>query len=198
MKSNLLSAMLLAGAAIVYSCGNSGNGDSTNNDTAGLNANNVEATNPNNGANTSGPVSEADRQFMMNAATADMMEIQAANMAQQNAQHQAVKDYAAMMLRDHTASSSELKPMASANNVMLSDSLPADAKQHMDAMAKMKGKAFDTHYMQMMTTDHSKVISLFESTSQSASNPQVKAFAEKQLPILRMHLDSAKAISQRL
>ncbi len=200
MKRNFLSILLLSGAALVWSCGNSGSSSDTNNDTAGQNANNVEATNANNNGATGNttPLNEADRQFVMDAAMADMMEIQSANIAQQNAMSQAVKDYAAMMLRDHTASSNELKTLATSRNTMLTDSLPADARQHMDAMQKMKGKAFDSHYMQMMTDDHSKVISKFENASNTAADPDLKAWATKQLPILRMHLDSAKAIRGRM
>lgn len=201
MKRNFLSILLLSGAALVWSCDNSGSSSDTNNDSAGQNANTADTNNANNNgaANTAAaPLNEADRQFVMDAAMADMMEIQSANIAQQNAMSQAVKDYAAMMLRDHTASSSELKPLAASRNVMLSDSLPADARQHMDAMQKMKGKAFDSHYMKMMTDDHSKVISKFENASNTAADPDLKAWATKQLPILRAHLDSAKAIRGRM
>lgn len=197
MKRNFLSILLLSGAALLFSCDNSGSSSDTNNDTAGQNANANNADNANATGSTT-PLNEADRQFVMDAAMADMMEIQSANIAQQNAMSQAVKDYAAMMLRDHTAASNELKTLASSRNTMLTDSLPADAREHMDEMQKMKGKAFDSHYMKMMTDDHSKVISKFENASNTATDPDLKAWATKQLPILRMHLDSAKAIRGRM
>lgn len=196
MKRNFLSVLLLSGAAFVWSCDNSGSSSGTNNDSAGQNMDTSAANTGNTGNSAS--LNESDRQFVMDAAMADVMEIQSANIAQQNAASQSVKDYAAMMLRDHTTSSNELKPLASSRSVMLSDSLPADARSHMDAMQKMKGKAFDDHYMKMMTDDHSKVISKFENASNNAADADLKAWATKQLPILRMHLDSAKAIRGRM
>jgi putative membrane protein len=199
MKKNL-TCLLLISSFFVWSCNNTGDTSNTSGDTANNNAattdgtTNSDTAGTTSGAATAAPLSEADQQFVMEAAKADLMEIQSANIAQQNAESQRVKDYASMMLRDHTTSSNELKSFVAGRNVMLPDSLPTDARKHMDAMAKMKGKAFDNHYMKMMTDDHSKVISKFENASKTAGDPQLKTWAEGKLPTLRMHLDSAKAI----
>jgi putative membrane protein len=82
--------------------------------------------------------------------------------------------------------------------VSLPDSLPAADKKHMDAMMKMKGKAFDSHYMKMMTTDHSKVVTRFETASKTAGDPQLKTWAQGKLPVLKAHLDSARAIFAKI
>lgn len=198
MQKNFLFLLLLS-SLFVWSCGNDGDTSTTSTDsttntmTTTENANTGDTNNTANTAANSTPLSEADQQFAMDGAKADLMEIQSANIAQTNAESQRVKDYAAMMLRDHTTSSNELKSYV-ADRVMLPDSLPAADKKHMDAMVKMKGKAFDNHYMKMMTDDHSKVISKFENASKTANDPQLKTWAEGTLPTLKMHLDSAKAI----
>ncbi|MBA4166928.1 MAG: DUF4142 domain-containing protein, partial [Chitinophagaceae bacterium] len=48
------------------------------------------------------PVSEADSKFAVEAASGGMMEVQLGELAQQKASSQRVKDFGAMMVRDHT------------------------------------------------------------------------------------------------
>jgi putative membrane protein len=146
---------------------------------------------------TGAPLTGADSQFVIDAAHADMMEIESANIAQQNASSQRVKDYAAMMLRDHTNSSNELKSFVSGRNVTLPDSLPKKDRQHLESMRKMQGKTFDNHYMQMMNQDHSKVVTKFKNASTNLADAQLKSWAAQKLPTLQMHLDSAKAINRK-
>jgi putative membrane protein len=204
MKRNFFSILILSGAVFVYSCNNDGQ-TSGNNDTANTNNTNDATSNTTNNtdASTTGtanaaPLNQTDQQFVMEAAKSDMMEIESANIAQQNAQSERVKAYAAMMLRDHGASSSEMKTFVASRNVMLPDSLSAAERQHIEAMRKMKGKAFDNHYMKMMTDDHSKVVNRFQVASNNATDADLKAWATKQLPVLRAHLDSAKAIRAKM
>jgi putative membrane protein len=191
------SIFLLSGALIIYSCGNNAD-NSANNDSAGTS--NTTEGNTTNAANntTQAPLSEADRQFVMDAAAANTMEIQAANIAMQNGVSQRVKDYAAMMIRDHGTAGNELKTYASSRNAMVTDSLPTEMRNHMEEMKKMKGKAFDNHYMKMMTDDHQKTITKFENASNTAADADLKAWATKTLPVLRAHLDSAKAIRAKM
>jgi putative membrane protein len=126
------------------------------------------------------------------------MEVEAGNMAQQNANSQRVKDFAAMMVRDHSQANNELKSLASSRNMMLPDSMMKKHKDHITAMSKMTGKSLDKHYMSMMLNDHKKDVSNFEKASNSAADADLKAFAAKTLPVLKMHLDSAQAINKKM
>jgi putative membrane protein len=74
--------------------------------------------------------------------------------------------------------------------------LPADKKKHLADMAKMKGKSFDSHFISMMNTDHKKDIELFEKQAASGADAELKAFAAKTLPVLKMHLDTSQALSK--
>jgi len=202
MKKNLTS-LLLIGALFVWSCnndaGNTTSADSTitsNNAATGTNdtANNTG----NNNANTGAPLNEMDQQFVKKSASSGMMEVEAGNLAQQNASNQRVKDFAAMMVRDHTTANQELMSFASGRGLMLSDSLMPEHRKHVDAMRNMKGKSFDQHYMSMMTDAHQKDVAEFEKASQNVNDADLKNWATKTLPTLRMHLDSAKAIKAKM
>ena len=71
----------------------------------------------------------------------------------------------------------------------------AKHREHIDMLKKKTGKEFDRAYMGMMVTDHNEDVNKFQVTSNNAADADVKAFATKTLPVLRGHLDSAKAIN---
>ena len=140
------------------------------------------------------PLTKDDSIFIMEAAIGGLMEVEAGNIAQQNAAHPRVKNFGAMMVADHSKANDELKSLASSRGMILPSALPPDLQQHMEAMKKMKGKGFDNHYISMMTEDHQQDISKFEKQSTSGGDAQLKSWAASTLPVLMKHRDSIQAI----
>jgi len=131
--------------------------------------------------------------FVLKAAAGGMMEVELGNLAQQNALSARVKKFGAMMVKDHSKANEELKALADTKNVLIPSKMPDKIQGHIDEMKKLRGKDFDKHYMSMMTDDHKDDIDLFEQAAKG-SDAELKAFATKTLPVLQMHLDSAKKI----
>jgi putative membrane protein len=144
------------------------------------------------------PVSEADSKFAVEAASGGMTEVQLGELAQQKASSQRVKDFGAMMVRDHTKANDELKSLAGMKNITLPPAPGEDHMDHIKDLSKKSGKEFDRAYMKMMVDDHQEDIKAFEKSSNDANDADIKAFASKTLPTLRMHLDSAKAVNDAL
>ena len=142
------------------------------------------------------PLNEADKQMAMKAAQGNMMEIESSNLALQNSTNDRVKAYANMMITDHTKAGDQMKSMAAAKGLTLPDSLDKQGRNHLEAMRKMKGAAFDRHYMKMMVDDHVKTVDLFKRGSTNAADADLKNFFSANLPVIQMHADSAKAISK--
>jgi putative membrane protein len=140
----------------------------------------------------------ADTAFMFMAADAGMMEIELGKFAQQNAQNAQVKNFGAMMVADHTDAANELKSLATSEGITLPDSIKPEHRRMVEDMKKMKAKDFDKHYIDMMVSDHQKVIDGFKDESTSGKDSLVMAFASKTLPTLQKHLDAAKAAQQNL
>ena len=149
-------------------------------------------------SSTTGVVTdEKSSEFLKKVTNGGMAEIQLAKLAQQKATIDAVKNFASMLERDHTAVNNQVSTFAGQRNVAL-PTAPSDDKQKMYTdMEKMTGKAFDKEYISMMVKAHNDGIALFEDTKSNATDVDVKNFADKTLPTLRMHLDSAKAIQKR-
>ena len=82
--------------------------------------------------------------------------------------------------------------LGKSENLNLPTQLDATHKSEMDRLTTMTGNAFDDAYMQHMLHDHQKTVADFQKQAQSGSDPALKAFAVKQLPILQQHLQMAK------
>jgi len=124
--------------------------------------------------------------FMKEAALGSSMEIELGKYAMQNSQNEKVKEFAAKMVADHTIAKSDLLKIAQSSTILLPTEYPADVKAHMEEMMKLKGSAFDDHYVNMMVKDHAKTITLFK-TAESLKDDALKDYAIKTLPVLQTH-----------
>lgn len=205
MKRKFLSLAVLSSAVLFTAC--NGDESSTTSTTDSSSMTTTENDNMNSNMNdTSGnmnttmsnaALSDMDRAFVMKAAKGGMMEVESSRIAQESGANERVKSVATLIMRDHTNANTELKGLASAKGLMIpEDSLMTVNKSHIDEMRKMKGKALDKHYISMMMNDHNKDIAEFEKAATSVADADLKAWAAKTLPTLRMHKDSVAAVNK--
>jgi len=124
--------------------------------------------------------------------------VELGKLALEKAKNQRVKDFGSMMVRDHSKAGDELKGLAASKNVTLPAGVSEDQQKHMDDLSKKSGSDFDKAYMKMMVDGHKEVADNFDKASKKATDADVKAWAAKTLPTIRMHLDSAQAINKKL
>jgi len=141
---------------------------------------------------------EASTNFLVKAADGGLAEVKTGETAQQKATNAKVKQFASMMVTDHTGANAEVKSLAAARNVTLPAVPGEDNMKKGEDLAKKSGTDFDKSYMNLMVDDHQKTIDLFEDASDDVNDAEIKTFINNTLPKLRMHLDSAKAIRSRL
>ncbi|MFD2287530.1 DUF4142 domain-containing protein [Pedobacter petrophilus] len=166
--------------------------DSISGDTSMVNGNHVSGSEV-----VESGIDDAGATFLRKAAVGGIMEVEAAKIAQQNASSQEVKDFAAKMLEDHTKANKELKAFAIQKKVITPDALPGEDQIHLDEMKKIKGAAFDKHYMGMMVTDHDKTVALFKDGAQNR-DAGLKQWATKTLAVIEQHDEMAKKITLNL
>lgn len=144
-------------------------------------------------ATAADPMAKADQEFFNKAAAGGMFEVEAGKLAESRGQGAQVKSFGAMLVKDHSAANDELKALASRKGVTLPATLPREHQQTLDKLGKAKD--FDKEFIQEVgLKDHKKDIALFEKTSKDAKDPDVKAFAGKTLPTLKMHLQHAEGL----
>jgi putative membrane protein len=137
-----------------------------------------------------------DEGFFNEAAQGGLAEVQLSQSAQNKGQSQAVKDYAAMIIQDHTAANDKLKTLATSKGVDLPTAPGATQMATKAKLDTQAGDAFDKAYIQIMLKDHKDTIKAFEKEAQSGQDPDAKAFASATLPTLHEHLTKIKSIAR--
>ncbi len=135
-----------------------------------------------------------DDEFMKMVATGGHNEMGLSKLAMDKGVSGATKDFASMMVNDHTKAGNELKPIAERRNVMLPTDMDAEHKALQEQMQSLSGEQLAQKYAQQMVADHQKTVDMFQSEIQNGQDADVKAFASKTLPTIQEHLDMAKKL----
>jgi len=138
-----------------------------------------------------------DAAFLKKAAADGVAEVALADLAQSKASNADVQALAAKIKEDHTKANAELKALAAAKNVQVSETPDKQHAMTKDRFAKMDGKTFDRSYVNEMVTDHRKAVAEFTAKTKS-TDADVKGFAEKTLPALKDHLAKAEALQKSM
>ena len=142
-------------------------------------------------------VAASDKTFVKKAAVGGMAEVDMGKMAQEKGSSQDVKDFGAMMVKDHTANNDDLAALAKTKGLMVPDKLDSMHQKMADKLSGLSGTAFDTAYINDMVMGHEKMLALMKS-EESSSDPDLKSFATKTSETVQMHLDKAKEIQSKM
>jgi putative membrane protein len=140
--------------------------------------------------------SKEDADFLVNAASGGMLEVQLGQLAQTHSRNQRVKAFGSMMIKDHGAGGEKLTALAASQNITLPDSVSQKQQKEKERLQRKSGAAFDEAYINMMVDDHKQDINEFEKTATNGTAPGIKTFAADNLKMLHVHLDSAMNIQK--
>jgi len=143
-------------------------------------------------------LSGKDKNFIIKATEGGMMEVKMGELADKNGSDAGVKEFGQMMVTDHSKQVDEVKQLAQTKGVDLPKDMDEKVQKKADKLAKMSGADFDKAYMKDTIKDHEKDISEFEKAAKDCKDDDVKAWADKQLPTLKSHLDKAKQVADKL
>lgn len=136
---------------------------------------------------------EKAAEFMVKAAEGGMYEVEVGRIAVQKASNAKVKEFAQMMITQHSKKNDELKALAVKSNVTIPAALDNDKRDKISKLSALSGHEFDKEYMDMMVKDHKDDIDKYKSMdNKEESNSPLQAFVTNTLPILQQHLELAK------
>ena len=148
------------------------------------------------GVNSALGIAPKTEDFIKEAATSDMLEIEAAKLARQKGDADE-KKFAEQMITDHTKTSSELKAMVPSDMTSaIPTSLDDSSQKKLDKLRDAKPDDFASDYDPMQVSAHKDAVSLFERYAQGGGDPKLKDWAGKTLPALQHHLQMAEQIDQ--
>jgi len=143
-------------------------------------------------------VSDADREFVKNAAVGGATEVELGRLATQRASRPAVRDFGAKMVKDHGAANAELATLARAKSIDVRTTLDAQHQAIRDRLMTLQGSDFDRAYMQEMVKDHTTDVAEFEKAAQTANDAELRGWAAAKLPMLREHLALARDVNSQV
>jgi putative membrane protein len=137
-----------------------------------------------------------EKRFVKDALLGGMTEVELGKLALEKAPSDPVKQFAQKMIDDHSKANEDLKQLASKENINVPDSLDSKHQSRVEKLSKLSGADFDRAYIKDQLKDHQQDVQEFQQEAQRGSDPDVKSFASKTLPVLEEHLSMAKDLEK--
>ena len=137
-----------------------------------------------------------DQKFVDFAAQTDMTEAHLGQLAQDQSSNQAVKDFAQMLVTDHTDDYNKLTAAATKAGATVPKGIDAEHNKIIAPFEKAKGAAFDRRFERDMVSGHTKAIAEYKKEEADGQNADMKAYATAALPVLEKHLQAAKDLEK--
>jgi putative membrane protein len=148
-------------------------------------------------AEAAGPT---DPQIAAIVVTANQVDIDAGNFAKSHAQSGKVRDFAQLMVTDHSAVNQSAVELAQKLKVTpepnaTSKSLKEGGEKNVASLSKLSGAQFDAAYVTHEVAYHETVLDALDKTLiPSATNAELKALLVKVRPAFVAHLEHARAL----
>ncbi len=188
-KIILGTAVIATGTFLMPSCTNTTDNDRN---TTADNRNEKdpkEVAEDNNDAMLETRKAEKDAQFLVDAASINLEEIQLGQLAQTKSTDAEVKRIGQMMVTDHTKSLNEVKALAARKGVQIPTTLTEDGQDAMERLNKKTAKEFNDDYCDVMSRAHKNAINKFEDAAKDAHDDEIRDWAMASLPALKAHLN---------
>ena len=190
----LIYAIAISGAVIGFqSCGTSSKNADDSTDTSAMATDTMISDDP---AMVS--TGTPDTAFTNKAAVGGMAEVEFGKLALEKGSHAKVKEFASMMVKDHSMANEELKAIATAKSIMLPTALDAMHQAKYEELKSKSGADFDKAYTTAMVEGHQKTLALMEDGSKNLQDADLKGFAAKTAPVVKHHLEMISAIQAQL
>ena len=142
---------------------------------------------------TAGAATTDPQIFANRMAASDQFEIDSAKVAQDKAKSKELRDFAAKMISDHTASSAKLKTAAAAEGLTLA--VNPTSQQGADLAAlRAAGDNFDSVYLEQQRKAHEAALAELRGFAQTGTQGALRDFASSTAPVVDGHLKMLREI----
>jgi putative membrane protein len=139
-----------------------------------------------------------DAKFAVDVADGGMAEVELGKLAQQKATNPQIKEFAGMMVTDHSAANNKMKNIAKDKGITLPQVLGNYQQKLKKEISDKSGKDFDRAYVAAMIKDHKETIKTFEVALKELRDTSLRTFASNTLPTLKKHLSAIEKIDSEI
>src|SRR5262249_15319133 len=125
----------------------------------------------------------------------NLAEVSLGMLAKERAGRDEVKQYAQKLIEDHSKANRELGLIAKQAKLAITAALDKEHRALADKLRKLEGSEFDRVYLRHMVEGHQKALALLEAQASSGENRDLRAYAEKTVPVVREHLKRAEQLA---
>lgn len=134
--------------------------------------------------------------FLAQAASGDQFEIQSSQLALQMSQNAAVRNFANLLITDHTRMSQAMG--AAAMSARLNAPAPVLLAPQQAALDQLRaagsGMAFDVAFQHAQIQAHQGALTLMQNYASGGDVPALRAAASQAIPTIQMHLQQAQML----
>lgn len=130
--------------------------------------------------------------FVSNAIQTDIAEVDAGQLAQQKGKSQAIKEYGAMMVKEHAAHKDKVAALAPQFDVKPPTGSSVGQKATYLKLKVLSGDTFDRSFAKSMVSAHQSAIKMYQAESGKAD--AAGSLAKETLPDLQRHLEMAQSL----
>ena len=134
--------------------------------------------------------------YMRMAASSDLFEVESSRLALARAQSPAHRQFAQMMINDHTRTTQEL--MAAAQTLGVAPPPPAMLPHHAAMLERLRAAGptdFDRAYKTEQLVAHQEALTLHRNYADQGDAEPLRAVAARAVPIIEMHYGHAQSLS---
>lgn len=141
--------------------------------------------------------------IMAQMTTANTTEIQQGKLARDRATNPQVKEFARMMVTDHTTLNQKGAQVASKLNITTNpgdkaEDMNEDAKDAAGDLKDARGADFDKKYIDLQVDEHQKTLDMLNNAKGATTNQDLLTAINGAIPVVQRHLERAKQLQQML
>lgn len=152
---------------------------------------------PASAADASSPTSAPG--YLRMAASSDLFEVESSRLALQQSQNPAVRQFAQMMINDHTRTTNEATAIARQQG--LTPPPPTMAPHHQQMLQELRASpptSFDSAYKRAQIAAHQEALNLHQGFASGGDNEALRAFAARTVPAIQMHYQQAQNLPESM
>ena len=138
---------------------------------------------------------KTSQKFISSAIQGDIAEIDVGKLAQEKGQSDAVKQFGAMLVKDHSEHRAKAEQVADELGVKPPTDSSFGAKATYTKLKMLSGASFDRSFANAMVKDHQEDIKEFQ--KESSKSDAAGRLAKETLPVLQKHLQTAQSIERQ-
>jgi putative membrane protein len=131
--------------------------------------------------------------FMKDAIEGDYSESTLGRVIQARGASPQVRDFGAMLTRDHTQALGQAQQVAAREHLHIRPTMAPEARDELYRLKRLSGARFDREVARYMIDDHKKDIAEFKDQARTGDRATA-ALARATIPVLQKHLATAQAI----